>query len=176
MDENDIIDLYVYETLWSPNWFSELYLQDKLDKHFNPQHGYCQTLNPNEIKSIDIDGAKGSLLFYIVSSPLIMFLHETDNLPDFGTEVKHLQAWYEIGLTKRFISQSNLERSPCAMNHYLTCQDKILHSHLKERHSCQAPILQSGTHLEQIVNVSHPNCSAKVLLEVVSYEYLPNCL
>lgn len=165
VDQDDVIDVYVYETSYAI-WYSENLLEEKLEKIFNPQHGYCQTFNPSKIKSIQIDGAMGNLVFNFTGHAFMMFFHEEKKLPESGIRLQDKEA-YHISLTKRIVSQTNLARLPCSENHVLTCQDTVLHTYLLDRFSCKAPILKSGLHLERIFNETLPDCSSTELIEVI---------
>ena len=165
VDQDDVIDVYVYETSYAI-WYSENLLEEKLEKIFNPQHGYCQTFNPSKIKSIQIDGAMGNLVFNFTGHAFMMFFHEEKKLPESGIRLQDKEV-YRISLTKRIVSQTNLARLPCSENHVLTCQDTVLHTYLLDRFSCKAPILKSGLHLERIFNETLPDCSSTELIEVI---------
>ena len=163
VDLEDNIDVYVSETLTSHHYAN--ILEEKLVNNFNPQHGYCQTFNQNKITSTDIDGSLGNLVFNITGHELIMFFHEENKLPESGISMREREI-YRISLTKRIIHQTNLERSPCSEDHFLTCQNMVLHMYLSDIYGCKAAIMDSGVHLDHVFNDTLPDCSASELLEV----------
>ena len=162
VDLEDDIDVYMNETMFSYYWGDASILEEKLAKNFNPQHGYCHTFHPNKSNSTSIDGSLGNLVFNITGHELILFFHEEDKLPELGISIREREI-YRISLTKRVIHQANLERSPCSEDHFLTCQNMVLHLYLLDIYGCKAPIMNSGVHLEHIFNDTLPDCSASEL-------------
>lgn len=145
---------------------------------FNPHYGYCRTLNPES----KIDGSSTKLrllassLFQNLKKEdleyLSMFIHDDESMHPNMNVIFHESDHYTMSLRKRRVSQSSLDRSPCAKDNYWTCRYEALEKHLDEQYNCSAPLLGNVNLLNDMTTISETICSNPILLQVRIMHFL----
>jgi hypothetical protein len=135
---------------------------------FHPELGYCHTFNLRQVKNLSLDFDSYYEIIFNTLYSKDTYYHEENVLFDPAKTQKTGRPWVRAKLVKRIITlpEPPLTRLPCFQENYLTCEDKHFHSTLANEHGCIVPVLYSGSHLNDVIDRSLPECNGNVTAEV----------